>query len=195
MTAVSWKIRSEVVETCRRRAAGRALVHERPHVLDRPDRARQIATDEVVGEQGEGRRIVDLGDDELEGRGLERDGHDPIALADRREIRRRRVRVRGVADGLADAEEQVVLRLACDQEVPGRREEGFDVGVPVQLHGGSIGSAEASDGPSAGTRNGEGREALAVRGWGSGLGGPADVVLGGGGRRAEDRSLDLLGRC
>ena len=100
-------------------------------MLDRPDSARQVATGEVVGEQREGRRIVDLGEHKLEGWGLERDGQDPIALADRREIRRRRVRVRGVADRLADAEEQVVLRLACDQEVPGRREEGFDVGVPV----------------------------------------------------------------
>ena len=91
-----------------------------------------------------------------------------------------------------------MLRLASDQEVPGRREEVFDVGVPVQLHEWSIGCAEVSDGPSgASTRVRETARALRhspfVAG-GSGLGGPADVVLGGGGRRAEDRSLDLLGR-
>jgi len=119
-------------------------MHERPHVFDRAHGARQVATGEVIREQRECLRIVDLGDDELEGWGLEGDGQDPVAIADRREIRRRRVRVRGVADGLADAEEQVVLCLACDQEVPGRREEGLDVGVPVQVQGGSIGAAEAA---------------------------------------------------
>ena len=60
----------------RRATAGGPLLHERPHVVDRSDGAGQIAIDQIVGEQGDRRRIVDLRQDELEGRRLERDRDD-----------------------------------------------------------------------------------------------------------------------
>ena len=118
--------------------AGGPLLHECPHVVDRSDGAGQVAIDQIVGEQGDRRRIVDLREDELEGRRLERDRDDPVAVGHRREIGRRRVRLGRVAHVLGDAQEQVVLGLARDQEVPGRGEEVFDVGVPPQLHARSI---------------------------------------------------------
>ena len=107
----------------RRATAGGPRLHECPHVVDRPDGAGQIAIDQIVGEQGDRRRIVDLRQDELEGWRLERDRDDAVTVGHRREIGRRGVRLGRVAHVLGDAEEQVVLGLARDQEVPGRGEE------------------------------------------------------------------------
>ncbi len=164
MTAVSRKIRSEVIRWDGRATARGPLLHECPHVVDRADGAGEIAIDQVVGEQGDRGRIVDLGQDELERWRLERDRDDPVAVGHSGEIGRRAERLGRVAHVLGHAQEQVVLGLARDQEVPGRGEEVIDVYVTPQLHARSIGSRAASDrssGPSAEEAYGKDHDARA----------------------------------
>ncbi len=103
-------------------------------MLDRAEDARQVVVEPVRDQPVDGGEVVDLGEDEVVGRGPQRRGDDTIARDHCGEVRGAVAEdVRLVAHVRADSEDQVVLGLAGLEEGAGDRQEPVDIGEPVEF--------------------------------------------------------------